>query len=73
MVDDPEQGVLIYTGTYHGVVRMDKERGLPKGEQYTPEEAFTALIPGCPGWTLYGLGKHFDIGTYNLSTPRKGR
>ena len=43
MVDDTEQGVLIFTGTYHVVVRMHEERDLPKGEQYTPEEAFTAL------------------------------
>jgi len=43
MVDDTEQGVIIFTGTHHAVVRMHKERDLPKGEQYTPEEALTAL------------------------------
>tara|TARA_B100000949_G_scaffold28680_1_gene21960 strand:- start:2 stop:325 length:324 start_codon:yes stop_codon:yes gene_type:complete len=43
MVDDTEQGVLIFTGTHYAVVRMHKERDLPKGEQYTPEEALTAL------------------------------
>ncbi len=37
MVDDTEQGVLIFTGTHYAVVRMHKERDLPKGEQYTPE------------------------------------
>ena len=39
MVDDTEQGVIIFTGTHHATVRMHKERDLPKGEQYTPEEA----------------------------------
>ena len=43
MVDDTEQGVIIFTGTHHAVVRMHKERDLPKGEQYTPEEALTVL------------------------------
>ena len=43
MVNDTEQGVLIFTGTHYAVVRMHKERDLPKGEQYTPEEALTAL------------------------------
>jgi len=43
MVDDTEQGVLIFTGTHYATVRMHKERDLPKGEQYTPEEALTAL------------------------------
>ena len=43
MVDATEQGVIIFTGTHYAVVRMHKERDLPKGEQYTPEEALTAL------------------------------
>ena len=43
MVDDTEQGVIIFTGTHYAVVRMHKERDLPKGEQYTPEEALTVL------------------------------
>ena len=43
MVDDGEQGVMIFTETHYAVVRMNKERDLPKGEQYTPEEALTAL------------------------------
>ena len=43
MVDDTEQGVIIFTGTHYATVRMHKERDLPKGEQYTPEEALTAL------------------------------
>ena len=43
MVDDTEQGVLIFTGTHYAVVRMHKERDIPNGEQYTPEEALTAL------------------------------
>ena len=43
MVDDTEQGVIIFTGTHHATVRMHKERDLPKGEQYMPEEALTAL------------------------------
>ena len=43
MVDDAEQGVIIFTETHYAVVRVHKERDLPKGEQYTPEEALTAL------------------------------
>ena len=43
MVDDAEQGVMIFTETHYAVVRMNKERDLPKGKQYTPEEALTAL------------------------------
>ena len=43
MVNDTEQGVLIFTGSHYAVARMHKERDLPKGEQYTPEEALTAL------------------------------
>ena len=43
MVDATEQGVIIFTGTHYAVVRMHKERDLPKGEQYTPEEALTVL------------------------------
>ena len=43
MVDDTEQGVIIFTGTHYAVVRMHKERDLSKGEHYTPEEALTAL------------------------------
>ena len=43
MVDDAEQGVMIFTETHYAVVRMNKERDLPKAEQYTPEEALTAL------------------------------
>jgi len=34
---------LIYTGTHYAVVQMQKERNLPKGDQYTPEEALEAL------------------------------
>ena len=43
LVDDSRQGVLIYTGTHYAVVQMQKERNLPKGDQYTPEEALEAL------------------------------
>ena len=43
LVDDTRQGVLIYTGTHYAVVQMQKERNLPKGDQYTPEEALEAL------------------------------
>ena len=43
LVDDARQGVLIYTGTHYAVVQMQKERNLPKGDQYTPEEALEAL------------------------------
>tara|TARA_B100000745_G_scaffold13411_1_gene9984 strand:- start:788 stop:1333 length:546 start_codon:yes stop_codon:yes gene_type:complete len=39
MVDDTEQGMVILTGSHYTIVRMHKERDLPKGEQYTPEEA----------------------------------
>ena len=43
LVNDTRQGVLIFTGTHHAVVQMQKERNLPKGDQYTPEEALEAL------------------------------
>ena len=43
LVDDSRQGVLIYTGTHYAVVQMQKERNLPKGDQYTPEEALEAI------------------------------
>ena len=43
LVDDSRQGVLIYTGTHYALVQMQKERNLPKGDQYTPEEALEAL------------------------------
>ena len=43
MVDDTEQGMVILTGSHYTIARMHKERDLPKGEQYTPEEALTAL------------------------------
>ena len=43
LVDDARQGVLIYTGAHYAVVQMQKERSLPKGDQYTPEEALEAL------------------------------
>ena len=43
LVDDSRQGVLIYTGTHYAVVQRQKERNLPKGDQYTPEEALEAL------------------------------
>ena len=43
LVDDIEQGVVVFTGTHFAVVRANKERDLPKGEKYTPEEALTAI------------------------------
>ena len=43
MVDDTEQGMVIFTGTHYATVRMHKERDLPKGEQYTPQEALEAI------------------------------
>jgi len=43
LVDDTRQGVLIFTGTHYAVVQRQKERNLPKGDQYTPEEALEAL------------------------------
>ena len=43
LVDDSRQGVLIYTGTHYALVQMQKERHLPKGDQYTPEEALEAI------------------------------
>ena len=36
LVDDTRQGVFIFTGTHYAVVQMQKERNLPKGDQYTP-------------------------------------
>ena len=43
LVDDNSQGVLIYTGTHYAVVQMNKTRNLPKGDEYTPEEALEAI------------------------------
>ena len=43
LVNDTRQGVLIFTGTHYAVVQMQKERNLPNGDQYTPEEALEAL------------------------------
>jgi len=43
LVDDTRQGVLIYTGTHYAVVQMNKTRNLPKGDEYTPEEALEAI------------------------------
>ena len=43
LVDDARQGVLIYTGTHYALLWMLKERKLPNGDQYTPEEALEAL------------------------------
>ena len=43
LVNDTRQGVLIFTGTHYAVVQMQKERNLPKGDQYTPDEALEAL------------------------------
>ena len=34
---------MIIAGTHYAVVQRQKERNLPKGDQYTPEEALEAL------------------------------
>ena len=38
-VDDAKQWMVILTGSHYTIVRMHKERDLPKCEQYMPEEA----------------------------------
>ena len=43
LVQDIWQGVAVITGTHYAIVIMQKERNSPKGDQYTPEEAFEAL------------------------------
>ena len=43
LVDETRQGILIFTGTHYSIVQRQKERNLPKGDQYTPEEALEAL------------------------------
>ena len=43
LVDNRRQGVLIYTETHYAVVQMNKTRNLPKGDEYTPEEALEAI------------------------------
>jgi len=43
LVDDTRQGVLMFTGTHCTIVVMQKERNLPSGDQYTPEEALEAI------------------------------
>ena len=35
--------MLIFTGTHYAVVFRQKERNLPKDDQYTPKEALEAL------------------------------
>ena len=43
LVQDIWQGVAIFTGTHYAIVVMQKERNLPSGDQYTPEEALDAI------------------------------
>ena len=43
LVNDTSQGVAVFTGTHYGIVVMQKDRNLPSGEQYTPEEALEAI------------------------------
>ena len=43
LVNDTRQGVAVFTGTHYAIVVMQKDRNLPSGEQYTPEEALEAL------------------------------
>ena len=43
LVQDNWQGVAVFTRTHYAIVIMQKERNSPKGDQYTPEEAFEAL------------------------------
>ena len=34
---------MIYTETHYAVVQMNRTRNLPKGDEYTPEEALEAI------------------------------
>ncbi len=43
LVQEISQGVAIFTGTHYAIVVMQKERNLPSGDQYTPEEALDAI------------------------------
>jgi len=43
LVNDERQGVIILTETHCAVVQMYKNRSLPSGDQYTPEEALEAI------------------------------
>ena len=43
LVDDTRQRILILTETHYAVVQRQKERNLPKGDQYTPEVALEVL------------------------------
>ena len=43
LVNDTRQGVAVFTGTHYAIVVMQKDRNLPSGEQYTPEEALEAI------------------------------
>ena len=43
LVQEISQGVAIFTGTHYAIVVMQKERKLPSGDQYTPEEALDAI------------------------------
>jgi hypothetical protein len=54
MVGDTQQAIVILTGSHYTIVRMHKERALPKGEQYTAEEAlafFQERVSGDGGST----------------------
>ena len=56
LVADTRQGILIFTETHYAVVQRQKARNLPKGDQYTPEDALE---------TLYTCGAL--AGTYTVS------
>ena len=64
LVDDTRQGVLIFTGPHYAVVQMQKQRDLPKGDQYTPEEAFEAL------YTFGALGRTYTINGNTVTMDR---
>ena len=64
LVDDTRQGILIFTGTHYAVVQRQKERNLPKGDQYTPEEALEAL------YTCGALGGTYTVSGSTLTMER---
>ena len=69
LVDDTRQGILIFTETHYAVVPRQKERNLPKGDQYTPEEALEAL------YTCGALAGTYTVsgGTLPMERPANTR
>ena len=71
LVNDERQGVIIFTETHCAVVQMYKNRSLPSGDQYTPEEALEAITTCGVFRDAHCLREHCDRGTHNQSSPHR--